>query len=166
MLDHVTNLPIVPLNAILAMERRPPKGQPAILWVLLTNMPVTGVKQAMEKVRWYTQRWNIELFHKVLKSGCGVENAQLRHADRLKSYVTVKSIVAWRLFWLSRLQQHTPETPCDIVLAAHEWSMLYRKVKKTRFIPDTPPSIADAVVCAHSGHSDHPFWFYSITGAA
>lgn len=32
-----------------------------------------------------TMPWNIELFHKILKSGCSVEKAQLRHAENLKN---------------------------------------------------------------------------------
>jgi hypothetical protein len=97
-----TNLPMVPLCAIMAFERNPPKNETGIFWVLLTNLEVNSIEQAIEKIRWYSLRWNIELYHKVLKSGCGVEDAQLRHADRLKKYIVLKSIIARRVFWLSR----------------------------------------------------------------
>ena len=139
-------LPIVPMYAVMATERRPRRNTPPTHWVLLTNMEVSSLEQAIEKVQWYARRWNIELFHKVLKSGCGVENAQLRHADRLKKYVTMKSIVAWRLFWLSRLQQHTPDASCETILAPSEWSILYRKTLKTSSVPKRAPTVAEAVV--------------------
>ena len=83
----------------MAIERKPPKDRDGICWVLLTNMTVDTLETAIQKIHWYSLRWNIELFHKVLKSGCGVEKAQLRTASRLKKYIILKSIVAWRLFW-------------------------------------------------------------------
>lgn len=140
------NLPMVPLYAIMAMERRPPKNQTGILWVLLTNMDVQTINQAIEKVQWYSRRWNIEVFHKVLKSGCGVENAQLRHADRLKKYIVLKSIVAWRLFWLARAHERNRDDACSIVLSDIEWSILYRKTKKTKTLPCKPPTIGEALI--------------------
>jgi len=140
------NLPIVPLYAIMAIERRPPKNQTAIFWVLLTNIQVQTLDQAIEKVRWYSKRWNIEVFHKILKSGCGVENAQLRHADRLKKYIVLKSIVAWRLFWFARSHEHHKDDYCTVALTDVEWSVLYRKTMKTKQLPSLPPTIGEALV--------------------
>ena len=37
-------------------------------------------------------RWNIELFHKIIKSGFSVEKAQMREGERLKKYIKHKSI--------------------------------------------------------------------------
>jgi hypothetical protein len=140
------NLPMVPLYAIMAIERRPPKNQSGIFWVLLTNMEVDNLDEAIEKVRWYSLRWNIEVFHKVLKSGCGVEDAQLRHADRLKKYIVLKSIIAWRLFWLARAHENNKEESCSTVLSEVEWTILYRKAKKSRNSPNKPPTIGEALV--------------------
>jgi IS4 transposase len=39
--------------------------------------------QAIEKLQWYALRWNIETFHKILKSGCQAEQSKLRTAERL-----------------------------------------------------------------------------------
>ena len=33
-------------------------------------------KQAIEKLEWYAQRWKIETFHKILKSGCKAEESR------------------------------------------------------------------------------------------
>jgi len=140
------SLPMVPLYAIMAIERHPPKDQSGILWVLLTNMDVRSLDQAIEKVHWYSRRWNIEVFHKVLKSGCGVENAQLRHADRLKKYIVLKSIVAWRLFWFTRAHERNKDDSCSTVLSKIEWSVLYRKTKKTKILSGTPPTIGEALI--------------------
>ncbi len=150
------NLPIVPLYAVMAIERRPPKNQTGIFWVLLTNINVQTLDQAIEKVRWYSKRWNIEVFHKVLKSGCGVEKAQLRHADRLKKYIVLKSIVAWRLFWFARAHEHHKDDCCTIALTDVEWSILYRKTMKTKQLPSVPPTIGEALVCGYIGRTTDP----------
>ncbi len=141
-----TNLPMVSLHAIMAIERRPPKGAEPIEWTLLTNLKIGSLDDAIEKVHWYAKRWNIEVFHKVLKSGCGVENAQLRSAERLKKHTVLRSIVAWRLFWLGRLREIDENTSCEIVLSEEEYSLLYRKANKTKERPTTAPTVGEVVI--------------------
>ena len=143
---HGADLPMVSLNAIIAVERDAPRGIEPLCWILLTSLEVADADSAIEKVRWYSTRWNVEVFHKVLKSGCAVEKAQLGDADRLKNYVTVKSLVAWRLFWLARMREHSPDAPCDTVLDRTEWVLLYRKTHKTKTVPKETPSLADALL--------------------
>src|ERR1700744_3775979 len=72
------------LWAVQAKEEQPPPGQKAIVWRLLTSLPVNDAAEAVEKVQWYCQRWQIEVFHKVLKSGCKIEHRQLETALRLR----------------------------------------------------------------------------------
>lgn len=68
-------LPIVTLNAILVREDNPPAGvDEPIEWLLLTNTPVTTFADAVQVVQWYCTRWQIEIYHKVIKSGCKVED--------------------------------------------------------------------------------------------
>ena len=139
-------LPMVPLTAIMAVEKRATKSHDKLCWVLLTDLPISSTEQAIEKVHWYTKRWNIEVFHKVLKSGCAVEKAQLETADRLKKYIVLKSVVAWRLFWLTRMSQEDEEASCDVVLDKLEWSLLYRKFNKTRTVPSQVPTLKQAMI--------------------
>ena len=139
-------LPMVQLTAIMAVEKRATKSHDKLCWVLLTDLPISSTEQAIEKVHWYTKRWNIEVFHKVLKSGCAVEKAQLETADRLKKYIVLKSVVAWRLFWLTRMSQEDEEASCDVVLDKLEWSLLYRKFNKTRTVPSQVPTLKQAMI--------------------
>ena len=139
-----TNLSMVPLHAIMAIERNPPKSHDPIEWTLLTNLEIDGLKDAIEKVRWYSKRWNIEVFHKVLKSGCAAEKAQLRTAERLKKHTVLRSIVAWRLFWLGRLRELDEQVSSELVLSKEEYTLLYRKANKTKSAPATPPTAAEA----------------------
>jgi hypothetical protein len=52
-----------------ALERGKPKNRKSIDWKLITDLPVRSLKDAIEKLRWYSLRWKIEVLHKVLKSG-------------------------------------------------------------------------------------------------
>lgn len=88
----------IKLCGIIVKENNPLEGEEAINWLLITNIKVSTTDEAVEKIKWYTRRWNIEIFHKILKSGCSIEAAQLRERERLIKYITMKSIVAWRIF--------------------------------------------------------------------
>ncbi len=52
------------IYAIHVLEQNPPEGEKPIEWMLLTNIPVTTLEEASEKVRWYCLRWRIEMFFK------------------------------------------------------------------------------------------------------
>ena len=134
-------LPFLPMTAVVAVERNAPRNENPIKWFLLTNMSVNSVEEAQERVRWYSLRWNIELFHKILKSGFAVEKTQMREAERIKKYVTLKSILAWRIFWLTRFFDENKERSCEIVLTRYEWKILYRKFNKGKVFPKRPPPI-------------------------
>ena len=45
-------LPMIELSAIMAIERNPPKGCDALCWVLLTDLPINSLDDAIEKIRW------------------------------------------------------------------------------------------------------------------
>jgi len=59
--------PALDLMVIHAREARPPRGRERVEWKLVTDLPVTSPEDAVEKLRWYAQRWKIELFHKILR---------------------------------------------------------------------------------------------------
>ena len=74
--------------------------------------------------------WGIEVFHKILKSGCSVELAQLRNRDRLIKYITTKSIVAWRIIWLSRNFIINKDKDCSTILSREEQTLLFKRFNK------------------------------------
>lgn len=59
-----------------------------------------NLEQAVEKIKWYRQRWKIERYHLVLKSGCKVENLQFETLEALYNALALYSIIAWKLLWL------------------------------------------------------------------
>ncbi len=75
-------------------------------------------------------RWKIEVFHKILKSGCRAEQARLRTAERLVRLLAVFCILSWRVFWLIMLNRIKPDLEASLVLTELETSIL------DRLIPD------------------------------
>lgn len=88
--------------AILATEVAPHKGDP-IEWLLLTTVPTQGVDDAIERVHWHTCRWTIEVWRRVLKTGCRIESRQLETVERLAVALTLYSIIAWRILYATIL---------------------------------------------------------------
>jgi hypothetical protein len=100
--------PHLTLTVIHALERGAPDGRDKIDWKLMTDLPVTSRKDAVEKLRWYAMRWKIETFHKILKSGCKAEESKLRTAERLINLIAVLCILSWRIFWMTMLNRTHP----------------------------------------------------------
>lgn len=96
----------------------------AICWRLLTNQPVEDLAGAVEKVAWYRQRWRIEEFHRVLKTGCQAEARQLETVQRLKNVLAVDMIIAWRVLELTRLSRQDPDLPATELLTEEEVKVL------------------------------------------
>lgn len=124
------NLENILLWGIFVREKNHPKNEDGLSWFLVTNICVDTNEEAIKRIKWYTLRWNIEIFHKILKSGCSIELAQLRNRDRLIKYITVKSIVAWKIFWLSRNFNVNKDANCSTILSATEEMILFKRFNK------------------------------------
>ena len=144
-------LPVVTLQAILVREERPPENlaelgdHEPIEWLLLTNTSVSNFEEAVQVVAWYCCRWQIEVFHKIIKSGCRVEDCLLQTAPRLQNYIALMCVVAWRLHWLTYINRTEPDLPCTHILTTVEWQALYMRIHKTTKFPKTPPTVRQAV---------------------
>jgi len=112
--------PTLSLTVLHARERKRPKDRERIEWKLLTDLDIDDVEGAVEKLNWYAQRWKIETFHKILKSGCNAEKTKLRTAERLTKLLAINCILGWRVFWLTMLQRNTPEMSATIALTEAE----------------------------------------------
>ena len=133
-------LPDVEVTAILATEPHPPPGEDPVDWLLLTNLAVETPEQALEKLGWYLCRWQIEIFFRILKSGCRIEELQLETLERLEPALAFYMIIAWRVLFLTMLGRECPEMPCDVVFDQAEWRAVYL-VSERKPPPDIPPSL-------------------------
>jgi len=132
-------LPSMAVWAVLAREEQPPAGVEPLEWLLLTTGAIHTTDDAVERVDWYACRWGIEVWHKVLKSGCRIEARQLETADRLRRCLAVYSVLAWRLLYATLLSRAMPEAPCTALLEPEEWQALYCAMHVTATPPATPP---------------------------
>ena len=139
-------LPVVTLNAILVQEDNPSASVDELLeWLLLTNTPVVTFADALQVVQGYCSRWQIEVYHKVIKSGCKVEDCRLKTADRLQNYIALMNVIAWRLLWLTYINRAEPNLPCTAILTPTEWESLYMRIHKTTQLPESIPTVRQAV---------------------
>jgi len=112
--------PPLNLTVIHAVEREAPSDRQPLHWKLMTNLPVGSPAEAVEKINWYAMRWKIETFHKILKSGCRLEESRLRTAERLTNLIAINCIVSWRVFWMTMLNRVAPEADPQLALTPHE----------------------------------------------
>jgi hypothetical protein len=97
-------------------------------WKLITDLTVRTRRETVEKVQWYALRWKIEVFHKILKSGCRGEQSRLRITARLTNLLALFCILSWRVFWLTMTNRIAPEADPDGVFTNLELRILDRLV--------------------------------------
>jgi hypothetical protein len=133
----------VPVSVVRVREMETtPEGEEPIEWMIITTVPVRSLAKAVEIVEAYAQRWKVERYHYVLKSGCGVEKLQLGSAERIERALSIYNVVAWRLLYMTYVARVAPETPCTAVLEDDEWKALFVVGSKR---PSPPPEKAPTV---------------------
>jgi hypothetical protein len=114
-----------------------------IEWYLITTLELSSVEHALDCVKWYCLRWRIEDWHRVLKSGCRIEQIAHQTADRLQRAIAINLVIAWRIMLMTLLGRETPEMPAEVLFSDLEIEVLQAYAKKKR---QTEPScLGDAV---------------------
>ncbi|UPJ84954.1 hypothetical protein IVB16_41590 (plasmid) [Bradyrhizobium sp. 183] len=104
------------------------------------GVAVRSGSEAIEKINWYAMRSKIEVFHKILKSGCKAEALKLRTAERLANLMAVFCILNWPVLWLTTLNRITPDASPKLALKDTEIALLVRLIsgaRHRRFRPGT-----------------------------
>ena len=133
------------MNIVRITEVNAKDPQKAIEWILATSLPISSFDEAMTIVEYYIQRWKIERFHYVLKSGCNAERIQQRTYEKIKSMLLIYSVIAMFIMTVTYIGRVLPDTSCDVFFDTDEWQILYRITHKTKIPPSKPYSMADAV---------------------
>jgi len=136
----------VKMNVVYISEEQPPDGVEPIEWLLATNENVTTPEDAMKIAEYYVQRWKIERFHYVMKSGCQIEKIQQRSVDKIITVLLMYSIISIKILNMTYLARISPELPCSIIFGEDEWKILYCTANKTQIPPSEPYTIAEAVI--------------------
>lgn len=132
------------LNVVLVREMNPPPGEPPIDWVLITDLSTATLDDATRVVDYYCARWHVEVYFKVLKSGCRIEASQLETFARFRNFLALMMVAAYRLHHLTMLGRTNPELSCDAVLSEYEWKAACAVARGGR-PPEKPPSIGEMV---------------------
>jgi hypothetical protein len=133
-------LPAVTVNVVLVREEHPPQDDQPVEWLLLTNLPIDTPDAVRQVIQYYCVRWMIEVFFRVLKSGCRVEERRFETLDRLLTCLAVYLIVAWRTLYVCRLGRSCPEISCEAVFEPAEWKAAWKVVRR-KDPPHEPPSL-------------------------
>jgi hypothetical protein len=120
----------VEVSIIHIVEENAPPGVKCLEWFLLTTIHIRDVETALECARWYCLRWRIEDWHRVLKSGCRIEDVQHKTADRIRRAIAINVVIAWRIRLMTLLGREAPELPADVLFSDIEIEVLRRHAKK------------------------------------
>jgi hypothetical protein len=126
--------PDLNLTVITARERREPNGRERIEWKLMTDLSVVDFDDAVEKLKWYSLRWKIEVFFKVLKSGCKITDSKLRTAESLSKMIAINCLVAWRIFWMTMISREGSSVTNSLGITSIE------RIVLDKLKPDSSPS--------------------------
>ncbi len=137
-------LPAVTVNVVLVREVDPPENDEPVEWLLLTSLPVDEIEHVRQVIQYYCVRWMIEVFFRVLKSGCRVEERRFEHIDRLLSCLAVYLIVAWRTLYVCRSGRGCPDISCESVFEPAEWKSVWTVIHRTT-PPSVPPRLGEMV---------------------
>lgn len=135
----------VKVSVILAKEINPPAGKKPIQWWLMSSIELSKAIPATELINWYLCRWQIEVFFRVLKSGCRVEALQLTAANRFRPCIAFYLIVAWRIMYISSSARVETAHDCTRYFSEAEWQTAY--LLKHKHLPKEIPSLKSIVKC-------------------
>ncbi len=150
-------LPDVTVNVVWVHEINPPAGEEPIDWLLLTSLPIATADEILRVIKSYCLRWMIELFFRVLKQGCKVEQRRFETLDRVQRFLAVALIVGWRTLYVTRLGRDFPDLDCEAVFEPSEWKAVYQ-VTQQQTPPKTPPKLQEMVrmVAQLGGYVNRP----------
>ena len=137
----------IEINAVLVSEVDPPVGEEPLHWLLLTTLPINTEEEICRIVSLYSRRWSIEIFFKVLKSGCKIDSPHLQTTSRIENFIALAMIVAWKVMLVTYLPRDFPDAPCTVMLTDIEWKLAYRGAyNKKRPLPEKIPTLKEALM--------------------
>jgi len=120
------------------VEENPPQDTKAVEWFLLTTLKIDSAADIEKCLRWYRLRWRIEDWHRVLKSGCSIDDLAHETAERLHRAIANNLVIAWRIMLMTLLGREMPELPAEILFSDVELRALHayakKRIKTARFI--------------------------------
>ena len=148
--EKAPNAEPVTVSGVHIVETAPPDDEDPVQWYLLTSLDVRTAADAAGIVGFYLQRWRVEDWFRVLKSGCRVEHLLFRTADRLQRAVAINAVIAWRIMLMTLLGREVPDCDPELMYTDAELAFLRDYARKHDMAG--PVRLGDAVgLVAHLG---------------
>ena len=139
---HRHDYPTLTYSCVLVTEVDGPNDGTDVCWELITSLPIDTVDNILKVIEIYVARWPIEVYFRVYKSGCRIEDIQLETNARQRVALMLYKIVAWRLMYLTFLGRECPELPCDVMFAEAEWKPVW-KIVNDEPLPEEAPTLGE-----------------------
>lgn len=138
--------------AVYATEVDCPEDETPVEWMLLTTEVVADTQMAATILRWYSYRWRVEEYHKILKSGCQVERYRLA-ADGMKALLGFLSVIAVELLQLTYLHRTQPDAnPIELL---HPLQLQVLKAKSPKLPKVLTVAWAVEAIARLGGYLEH-----------
>lgn len=128
--EYYRNKDPIEIRLIHAVEENPPQDTKAVEWFLLTTLKIDSAADIEKCLRWYTLRWRIEDWHRVLKSGCNIDSLAHETAERMRRAIAINLVIGWRIMLMTLLGREMPELPAEILFSDVELRTLHAYAKK------------------------------------
>jgi transposase len=128
--------PALTVNLVNVAEEVAPDGVEPLEWMFVTNLELHNCADALLVVDYYRQRWKIERFHFVLKSGCRIEELQQHSVDRIELMVLLYWLISVHIMMLTYLSRLYVDWLCELLFCEGEWKTLYWAAKRTSVAPE------------------------------
>jgi hypothetical protein len=126
-------------NLVLVTEIGSSEVADPVVWKLLTTLPVNSAESALKVVDYYVARWGVEVFFRIYKTGCRVEEIQLETPARLRNCLMLYKVIAWRVMYVTYLGRVGPDLPTSAVFAEEEWRPTWQIVTNQAPPKEPPP---------------------------
>lgn len=131
-------------NVVLVEEVDGPGDDTDVNWLLITSLSIKTVDDVLRVIDYYTARWPIEVFFRVYKSGCRVEQIQLETNHRLENALMMYKVICWRVMYVTFLGRECPELACDVMFSEVEWKPVWKIVRDDP-LPATTPTLEEFI---------------------
>lgn len=136
----------VKINAVMAIEENPPEGEEALVWIFITTLPIKNFDDVSKILSFYLCRWEIELFFKILKGGCKIEERELQTTERMKKLIMTFLILTWRIQFTMMLGRVCSEMSAGEVFEEAEWKSVYKIANNKKALPRKPPKLGEFMI--------------------
>ena len=135
-----------------AIEIDPPAGVEQIEWFLISSEPVETTEKALQNLKEYSRRWRIEDWHKILKSGCAVEEVRSDTAAGLQRIIAINMVIAWRIQIMTLLSRSQPDLPPQVMFSDLELKVLTATAKADKRLAPVNLQLAVMIVGTLGGY--------------